>query len=81
MIEATQAALRFVSGRQRIDLDNNQMPLFSVVRAIEIVGEAASRVSIEARNQSSDIPWPAIVGMRNRVVHACFSIDRLSGSP
>ena len=46
MIEATEAALRFVSGRQRIDLDNNQMLLFAVVRAIEIVGEAASRVSI-----------------------------------
>ena len=48
---------------------------FAVVRAIEIVGEAASRVSIEARNRSPDIPWPAIVGMRNRVVHAYFSID------
>lgn len=76
MIEATQAALRFVSGRQRIDLDNDQMLLFAVVRAIEIVGEAASRVSIEARDWSPDIPWRAIVGMRNRVVHAYFSIDR-----
>ena len=33
-------------------------------------------MSIEARDRSPDIPWPAIVGMRNRVVHAYFSIDR-----
>ena len=68
--------MRFVSGRQRADLDSDEMLLFAVVRAIEIVGEAASRVSIDARDQSPDIPWPAIVGMRNRVVHAYFSIDR-----
>jgi uncharacterized protein with HEPN domain len=76
MVEAAQAAMRFVSGRQRADLDSDEMLLFAVVRAIEIVGEAASRVSIDARDKSPAIPWPAIVGMRNRVVHAYFSVDR-----
>lgn len=52
------------------------MLLFAVVRAVEIVGEAATRVSIEARASAPGIPWAAIVGMRNRVVHAYFSIDR-----
>ena len=76
MIEAAQAALRFMAGRPRADLDHDQMLLFAVVRAIEIVGEAATRVSIEARDSAPHIPWSAIVGMRNRVVHAYFSIDR-----
>lgn len=76
MIEAAQAATRFVEGRHRPDLDSDQMLLFAVVRAIEIVGEAASRVSTDGRDSAPDIPWAAIVGMRNRVVHAYFSIDR-----
>ena len=51
------------------------MLLFAVVRAIEIIGEAAARVSPQTRAATSEIPWQAIVGMRNRVVHAYFSID------
>ena len=65
-----------MTGWQRADLDRDQMLLFAVVRAIEIVGEAASRVSAETRAATPQIPWPAIVGMRNRVVHAYFDIDR-----
>jgi len=38
--------------------------------------EAAVRVSPEARSLAPDVPWQAIVGMRNRLVHAYFNIDR-----
>ncbi len=76
MIEAAQAAQRFMAGRQRADLDLDQLLLFAVVRAIEIVGEAATRVSEETRAATPDVPWPAIIGMRNRVAHAYFNIDR-----
>jgi uncharacterized protein with HEPN domain len=51
------------------------MLLFALVRAIEIVGEAASKVSPATRRSSSDVPWNLIVSMRNRVVHAYFDID------
>ena len=43
MIEAAETALNFVSGRQRADLNSDQMLLFALVRAIEEVGEAASK--------------------------------------
>jgi uncharacterized protein with HEPN domain len=75
MIDAAEDALRFVSGRKRADLDEDRMLLFAVVRAIEIVGEAVSKVSAETRAEHSTIPWPAIIGMRNRIVHAYFDID------
>ena len=42
MVEASQSAIEFVSGRQRADLDNDKMLRFAVTRAIEIVGEAAA---------------------------------------
>ncbi len=43
--------------------------------AIEIVGEAASRVSRECQERYSAIPWASIVAMRNRLIHAYFDID------
>jgi uncharacterized protein with HEPN domain len=51
------------------------MLLFALVRAIEIIGEAATKLSLETRNAAPQIPWPAIIGMRNRLIHAYFEID------
>jgi uncharacterized protein with HEPN domain len=45
------------------------------VRAIEILGEAGSKVSALTRETASDIPWSLIVSMRNRLVHAYFDVD------
>jgi uncharacterized protein with HEPN domain len=75
MVEAAQYAMEFVSGRNRADLDQDKMLLFAVMRAIEIVGEAASKVSDETRSAHGGIPWRAIIGMRNRLVHAYFDIN------
>ncbi len=51
------------------------MLLFALVRAIEIVGEAASRVSAPTREAAPDIAWQLIVSMRNRLIHAYFEIN------
>ena len=75
MIEAAESALQFVSGRPRSDLDTDRMLLFAVVRAVEIIGEAASKVSAQTQTVHGDIPWSAIIGMRNRLVHAYFDIN------
>ena len=75
MVEAAQNAINFMSGRDRADLNQDRMLLFAVTRAIEIVGEAASKISDETRAAHDEIPWKAIVGMRNRLVHAYFDIN------
>ena len=75
MIDAAQSAIEFVSGRERSELDTNRMLLFALVRAIEIVGEAASKISEETRAAHGGIPWKAIIGMRNRLIHAYFEIN------
>jgi uncharacterized protein with HEPN domain len=75
MIEAAETACGFVSGRARGDLDADSMLVFALVRAIEIVGEAGSKVSTPTREAASDIPWPLIVSMRNRLIHAYFEVD------
>lgn len=76
MADTARSALRFIEARTRADLDADEMLCFALVRAIEIVGEAAARVSDETRKEVSDIPWAAVIGMRNRLIHAYFDINR-----
>ena len=76
MLEAADLALGFCTGRKREDLDADPMLRFALVHAITVVGEAATKVSQPTRDALSGIRWPAIVGMRNRLVHAYFDIDR-----
>jgi len=76
MRDACQSALRFAAGRQRQDLDQDEMRLFALVRAIEIMGEAAGKVSAETQGACSQLPWRDVVGIRNRLIHAYFDIDK-----
>jgi uncharacterized protein with HEPN domain len=75
MIDAAEAAIRFVKGRQRADLDRDQMLLFALIRAVEVLGEASAKLSDDTRALDSTIPWGAIVSMRNRLIHGYFDID------
>ena len=76
LADALNSAIRFVQGRGRGDLDTDEMLLFALVRAVEIAGEAASQVTAETRAQLPELPWNSMVGMRNRLVHAYFDINR-----
>jgi uncharacterized protein with HEPN domain len=54
LADALNSAIRFAQGRQRSDLNSDEMLLFALVRAIEIAGEAASQVTAETRAQLPD---------------------------
>ena len=75
MMDAAKEALAFSRNRSRSDLDRDRMLEHSLVRCIEIIGEAASQVTKETQRQLPDIPWPSMVAMRNRLIHAYFDID------
>lgn len=75
MIDAAESALDFTRGRTRTDLDKDTMLQFALVRAVEVVGEAASKISAEGRAELPQVRWAAITGMRNRLTHAYFEID------
>jgi len=76
MIDAASQALAFVEGRKREDLESDPMLRLALTRAVEIVGEAATQVSEAGRREFPGVPWPQIVGMRNRLVHAYFDINQ-----
>lgn len=75
MIEAAETVAIFIANRECTALDQDRMLLFALVRAIEILGEAASKVSAETRVAAPSVPWGQIVAMRNRLIHAYFDID------
>ena len=75
MIEAGENAMGFVAGYTPEALSDDRKALFAVIRCIEIIGEASARVSDATRTNAPDIPWGAIVGMRNRLAHAYFDVD------
>lgn len=47
----------------------------ATIRCLEVIGEAAGRVSDEFRNRHSEIPWAKIIGMRNRLAHEYAQVD------
>ncbi len=75
MLEAAETVAAFIAGRERAALDQDRMLLFALVRAIEILGEAASKLATETRQAAPDVPWSQITAMRNRLIHAYFEID------
>jgi len=75
VVDALTSAIRFAEGRRREDLENDEMLTFALVYAVQIVGEAVSKVSIEFRERHPEIPWAVIIGMRHRLVHAYSDIN------
>ena len=75
MLEAAREAVSFTRGRGLGDLETDRQLLLSLIKDIEIVGEAASRISSSTRRELDTIPWTRIVAMRNRLIHAYFSIN------
>jgi uncharacterized protein with HEPN domain len=47
----------------------------AVIRPLEIIGEAARRLSQQTRDAHPDIPWDQMIGMRNRLIHEYFRVN------
>jgi len=75
MLDAAQEAIGFAVGKNRIVLEDDRMLVLSLVKDIEIVGEAAYQTSETTRQKILAIPWDDIIRMRHRLVHAYYEID------
>jgi uncharacterized protein with HEPN domain len=75
IIDACEESVQFLEKRQRKDLDTDRMLSLSIVRLLEIIGEAARGVSIQTREKYPDIPWKQMAGIRDRLIHGYFDID------
>jgi uncharacterized protein with HEPN domain len=75
MLDAAREALSFLEGRTNEDLRRDRMFTLAVVKEIEIIGEAANQISDESRKTLPQVPWPKIIAMRNRLIHAYAEVD------
>ena len=75
MLDAIEEAMSFARNRSRESLDKDRMLVLALMKDVEIVGEAASRISKDAQSSAPEIPWVNIIGMRNRLIHAYFDIN------
>lgn len=75
MLLASREAVDFISATSRETFRLDRMRQLAVIKSIEVIGEAASKISATFRDEHPGIPWPEIVGMRNQLVHGYFEIN------
>jgi len=75
MKASIEEALKFIKKKSRKSLERNRMLALSLAKEIEIVGEAAAKISSEFKKKHPQIPWKIIVDTRNRFIHGYFDID------
>jgi uncharacterized protein with HEPN domain len=75
MLDHAREAIELSQGRARDDLQKDRMLQLALTRLVEVVGEAAARISEQTRTRYPSIPWSQIISMRNRLIHGYDVID------
>lgn len=75
ILDAARQIEIFVSDRTRESLRENEIATLGLVKAIEIIGEAAFVMDHGVLEAIPDVPWDRVIGMRHRLVHAYFEVD------
>ena len=80
MIESIRLVLTYVSGG-RIEFFTNQMVQDAVIRRLEVLGEAAGKISVDGKQPAPDVPWQQAVRLRNVLIHdfVRVDLDRVAG--
>jgi uncharacterized protein with HEPN domain len=75
MLSHAEEAVKMAAGRTRQDLETDRQLNLALTRLLEIIGEAANRITPPARQRCPTIPWAAMTGMRNRLIHGYDDVD------
>ena len=75
IFDAANDAVLFIKGKTREDLNSDKLLVYGLVKALEIIGEAAGNISTQTQNKYAEIPWRDMADMRNFLVHEYFGIN------
>ena len=75
ILDNAEKARRFVQGVDYDAFCKDDQKFYAVVRALEIIGEAARHIPRALRSKYPDVPWSKMTGMRDKVIHDYFGVD------
>ncbi|MBI5842091.1 MAG: DUF86 domain-containing protein [Chloroflexi bacterium] len=75
ILESSRAALEYTRGKTWDEFSTSPLLQDAVVRRLEIIGEASGRVSKATQKKYSHLPWQAMKGTRNKIIHEYDSIE------
>jgi len=76
ILDAIETIEEYISGKTFKSFSVNKMMIDAVTRQFEIIGEAASNVSVDFQEKNSHIPWSKAIGMRNHLIHEYFGVNK-----
>ncbi len=75
MLDNAKRAGRFTAGMNFESFSKDDKTVYAVIRAVEIIGEAARNVPDDVRSKYPQIPWRDVAGMRDKLIHQYFGIN------
>ncbi|MEX2498924.1 MAG: DUF86 domain-containing protein [Wenzhouxiangellaceae bacterium] len=75
MLLAARDAREFVSGMEQDAFLTSTLHQNAVIRSLEVIGEAAGRISRDSTEKLPEIPWRKVTGMRHRLIHDYVEVD------
>jgi len=76
MLDTARKATHKLKGKTRKEFDSDENLRLALAHLLQIIGEAANRVSREFKSDHAGIPWEDIIGMRHKVVHDYLNVDQ-----
>jgi Uncharacterized conserved protein len=75
MIEFAELVLEYTDGYSQAEFEQDRRTYDATLRNMELIGEAATHIPDEIREQMSNIPWRQLIATRNRIIHAYIGLD------
>lgn len=76
MRDSVKEAVSLTKNKSKEEIEKDRVLNLALTRLLEVIGEAANRIPAEIRSKYPTIPWPQVIGLRNRLIHAYDQIDQ-----